>query len=60
MKSRLVLEIKDEGEKEGVNIVQKKEGKGQHQRWYLENQGKDLYLIRSALKPELFIGVKNN
>ena len=55
-----MLEIKDEGEKEGVNIVQKKEGKGQHQRWYLENQGKDLYLIRSALKPELFIGVKNN
>lgn len=60
VKSKLVLDIKGESDKEGANIIQWNHTQGLNQRWYLENQGKDLYLIRSALKPELFIGIKNN
>jgi arabinogalactan endo-1,4-beta-galactosidase len=60
VKSKLVLDIKDSSEKEGASIIQWENNQGLNQRWYLENQGKDLYLIRSALKPDLFIGVKNN
>lgn len=51
VKSKLVLEVKDESLKEGANIVQQKQNNGLHQKWFLENQGKDLYLIRSAMKP---------
>lgn len=60
VKSGLVVDIQGASKKEGSSIIQWTNNDGANQRWFLENQGKDLYLIRSVLVPELFIGIKNN
>jgi hypothetical protein len=60
VKSGLAIDIKDGSRKEGASIIQWTPHEGSNQRWFIENQGKDLYLIRSVLNPELFIGIKNN
>lgn len=60
VKSGLFIDISGGSKKEGAAIIQWPDNGGANQRWIIENQGKDLYLIRSQMVPELFIGVKNN
>jgi hypothetical protein len=60
VKSGLVMDVKEASKKEGASIIQWDNYEAPNQRWLIENQGKDLYLIRSVLSPDLFIGIKNN
>ena len=41
-------------------IIQWGKNNGKNQIWRLEEQGKRIYLIRSALDKELLLGVKEN
>jgi hypothetical protein len=55
------LDIKGMITKPGTYIVQNKAtGDGKSQLWDIEYQGKNLYMIRSALDRELLLGVKDN
>ena len=44
----------------GTPIVQKKNCDEKWQMWTIEYQGKNLFLIRSAQDPSLFMGIKDN
>jgi hypothetical protein len=54
------MDIKEGSKKEGAPIIQWPNAEAPNQKWFIENQGKDLYLIRSVSAPDLFIGIKNN
>lgn len=51
VKSGLVIDIKEMSKKEGGAIIQYNNNEGTNQKWFIENQGKDLYLIRSVMCP---------
>lgn len=59
-KSGLFLDIKGESNKEGANIIQWSSTVGKNQCWRLEEQGKRVYLLRSAMDKTLFLSVKDN
>ena len=60
LRSKLYLDILKESKKEGAYVIQWKETDGKNQLWDIEEQGKRVYLIRSALDKTLLLGVYGN
>lgn len=60
LKSELFLDIKGASKKEGAYVIQWKQTGERNQLWSIEEQGKRLYLIRSALDKNLLLGVQGN
>ena len=60
MKTLMCLDIKGESKKPGGAIIQWKSTGSKNQLWIVEYQGKNLYMIRSAMDPNLLLSVKDN
>jgi len=54
------LDIKGESKKSGTPIIQWKTTGSPNQLWKIEPQGKNIYLIRSAMDNNLLLSVKDN
>ena len=59
-KTGLFLDIKGQSTKEGTPVIQWENNNGKNQIWRLEEQGKRVYLIRSAMDKNLLLGIKDN
>lgn len=60
MKSKLYVDVKSGSNKEGASIIQFGLNNDPNQQWRIENQGKDLYLIRTCMEGNLCLGIKGN
>lgn len=56
----MCLDIKAESKKPGTPIIQWKPNGNINQLWKIEYQGKNIYMIRSAMDPRLYMCVNSN
>lgn len=60
LKTGMCLDIKGQSKKPGTPIIQWKNTGSINQLWKVQYQGKNIYLIRSAMDSTLFMSVKDN